>query len=145
MRKSKAKETMPAERVEEAMVSSGQEPPPSVAEAPASGSVARDMAVATAATVAVVGVGAVVFEVALIPGIVLGVAAALAPQLAPRVRSALNPVFRGAVGHSYRLGLKSRRVLAKAQDHVRDFVADVTAETGSNSRAKVVVGSASAE
>ena len=136
---------MQDEGVEDTVVSPGQEPVAPIAEAPVSGSAGREMAVATAATVAVVGVGAVVFEVALIPGIVLGAAAALAPQLAPGVASALHPIFRGAVAHSYRLGLKSRRALAKAQDHVRDFMADVTEDAGSNSDPKVVAASMGAE
>ena len=145
MRKSKAKETIAAEGVEDALVSHGQESVALVAEAPAGGSTGRDMAVATAATVAVVGVGAVVLEAALIPGLVLGVAAALAPQLAPRIGSALAPIFRGAVGHSYRWGRHSHRALAKAQDHVRDFVADATAEAGSHSAPAAVAASIGAE
>lgn len=145
MKKSKAKEIIPADGVEDAAASHIQEIEAPLAAAPAGGSTGRDIAVATAATVAVVGVGAVVLEAALIPGIVLGVAAALAPQLAPRIGSALTPIFRGAVGHSYRWGRNSRRALAKAQEHVRDFVADATVEAGSNSAPKAVAASIGAE
>src|SRR5579862_4953027 len=45
----------------------------------------RDILVTTAATVGVVAVGAALFEVALLPGIALGVAAMLAPKYAPNV------------------------------------------------------------
>ena len=48
---------------------------------------------ATVAAVGAVGVGVVVFEAALLPGVVLDVAAMAAPKLLPRVGSALNPVF----------------------------------------------------
>src|SRR6516225_2693981 len=47
---------------------------------------------ATVATVGVVGVGVAVFEAALLPGVVLGVAAMAAPKVLPRLGSALNPV-----------------------------------------------------
>jgi hypothetical protein len=53
----------------------------------------RSDMVATVATVAVVGVGAAAFEAALLPGIVLGVAAMLVPQYLPKMGAALNPLF----------------------------------------------------
>lgn len=58
----------------------------------------RDIALATAATVGVAVVGAVVFEATLLPGLVLGAAAALAPQYAPKLGSALRPRKAGAQG-----------------------------------------------
>jgi hypothetical protein len=53
--------------------------------------------VATAATVGVVGVGVAVFEAALLPGVVLGVAAMLVPKYLPRMGTTLNPLFRSTV------------------------------------------------
>ena len=44
----------------------------------------RSDMVATVATVAVVGIAAAAFEAALLPGIVLGVAAVTAPNICPR-------------------------------------------------------------
>ena len=84
--------------------------------------------VATAATVAVVGVGVAVFEAALLPGVVLGVAAMLVPKVLPSLGNTLSPLFRSTVRGAYRLGQKTREVVAEAHEHVTDIVAEVDAE-----------------
>jgi hypothetical protein len=99
---------------------------------------ARDTALATAATVGVVAAGAVIFEAALIPGLVLGVAAVLAPQYLPKIGSALTPAFRSTVRGAYRLGQKSREAFAEAQEHFHDIAAEVNAEDGQKSKVGAV-------
>jgi hypothetical protein len=99
----------------------------------------RSEVVATAATVAVIGVGAAVFEAALLPGIVLGVAAMWAPQYFPKVGEALNPLFRSTVRGVYKLGHKTREMVAEAQEQVHDIVAEVHAEKDLEPAAKSVV------
>ena len=84
--------------------------------------------IATAATVAVVGVGAAIFEAALLPGLVLGVAAMWAPQYFPKMGEALHPLFRSTVRGAYKLGNKTREMMAEAQEQVHDIVAEVHAE-----------------
>ena len=69
---------------------------------------------ATAATVAVVGIGAAVFEAALLPGIVLGVAAAWLPRHFHNIGEALNPLFRSTVRGAYKIGQKTREMVADA-------------------------------
>lgn len=69
----------------------------------------RDIALATVATVGVVAVGAVVFEATLLPGLVLGAAAVLAPQYAPKLGSALRPRLGGAEPGRPGLGQSSAR------------------------------------
>jgi len=54
-------------------------------------------AVTIAATVGVVAVGAALIEVALLPGIALGVAAMLAARFVPKVGEALTPIVRSSV------------------------------------------------
>ena len=49
---------------------------------------------ATIATVGAVGVGVLVLEAALLPGVALGVAAMAAPKFFPRLGSALDPLFK---------------------------------------------------
>ncbi len=88
----------------------------------------RSELVATVATVAVVGVGAAVFEAALLPGLVLGVAAMWAPKYFPKMGEALNPLFRSTVRGAYKLGNKTREFVAEAQEQVHDIVAEVHAE-----------------
>jgi hypothetical protein len=84
--------------------------------------------VMTAATVAAVGVGVAVFEAALLPGVVLGVAAMLVPKVLPNLGGALSPLFRSTVRGAYRLGQKTKEMVAEAHEHVNDLVAEVNAE-----------------
>ena len=67
---------------------------------------------ATLATVAVVGIVAAAFEAALLPGIVLGVAAVWLPQhfMGP----ALNPLFRTTVRGAYKIRQKTQEMMADA-------------------------------
>jgi len=70
--------------------------------------------VATAATVAVVAIGAAVIEAALLPGIVIGVAAAWLPGYFPKIGEALNPLLRSTVRGAYKIGQKTREIVAEA-------------------------------
>jgi hypothetical protein len=88
----------------------------------------RDL-VATVATVAVVGIGAAALEAALLPGLVLGVAATCAPRFFPQIGSTLHPLFKSTVRGAYRIGQKTREMVAEAQEQVQDIVAEVNAET----------------
>ena len=92
----------------------------------ANGQASETMTVA--ATVGVVAVGAALFEVALLPGIALGVAAMLAPKYVPKVGSALTPMFRSSVRGVYKFGQKTREMMAEAKEQVNDIVAEVHAE-----------------
>ncbi|WP_202620506.1 DUF5132 domain-containing protein [Methylocystis heyeri] len=85
---------------------------------------------ATIATIGVVGVGVVVMEAALLPGVALGVAAVAAPKYFPRLSSALAPIFRSTVRGVYKASQKTREFVAEAQEHVGDIVAEVEAESG---------------
>ena len=80
-----------------------------------------------AATVGVICVGAALIEAALIPGMVIGVAAMLAPKALPKLGTAVEPMFRGAVRGTYRLGQKARHIMAEAQEQVHDIVAEENA------------------
>jgi CBS domain-containing protein len=63
--------------------------------------------VATAATVAAVGIGAAALEVALLPGIALGAAAAWLPRYFPKIGETLNPLFKSTVRSAYKIGQKA--------------------------------------
>ena len=73
----------------------------------------RGAPVAAAATVAVVGIAAAVFEAALLPGIVLGAAAAWLPRYFPKIGNALNPLFRSTVRGAYKIGQTTRKIVAE--------------------------------
>ena len=82
----------------------------------------------TIATVAVVAVGAALFETALLPGLALGVAAVAAPKYLPRLSASLNPLFRSTVRGTYKLAQKSREMFHEAREHVHDAVAEAKAD-----------------
>jgi hypothetical protein len=92
------------------------------------GDLVRSDVVATAATVVVVGLGAAVFEAALLPGLVLGVAAMWAPQYFPKMGEALNPLLRSTVRGAYKLRHKTKEMMAEAQEQFHDIAAEVHAE-----------------
>ena len=87
--------------------------------------------VATAATVCVVGAGVLIFEAALLPGLVLGVAAMLVPKYLPRIGAAVNPLVKSTVRGAYKMGQKTREMVAEMQEQVHDIVAEVDAEAES--------------
>jgi len=99
--------------------------------------------VATVATVAVVGVGAALFEVALLPGMILGVAAMAAPAALPKIGAVLNPLFRSTVRGVYKFGEKAQEVAAEMQEQVHDVIAEVKAERDAKADAPVEPGSTS--
>jgi hypothetical protein len=86
----------------------------------------------TVATVVVVAAGAALFEAALLPGLVLGVAAMAAPKYLPQLTSALGPVFKSTVRGTFKLAQKSKEAFAEAHEHVNDIVAEVRAEDADN-------------
>jgi len=88
----------------------------------------RSDVVATVATVAVVGIGAIAFEAALLPGLILGVAAMWLPQYFPKMGEAVNPLLRSTVRGAYKLGHKTREMMAEAHEQFHDIAAEVHAE-----------------
>ena len=84
--------------------------------------------VATVATVGVVAIGAALIEAELLAGLALGVAAMAAPKLVPKLGSALAPMFKSTVRGVYKLGQKTKELVAETNEHVQDIVAEVDAE-----------------
>jgi len=103
----------------------GTAAPADAAEAAENG---NDVLLATAATVGVVAVGALIFEAALLPGMVLGVCAVLAPKALPKIGGALNPLFKSTVRGAYVLSEKAKEMAAEMQEQVHDIVAEVKSE-----------------
>ncbi len=80
------------------------------------------------ATVGAIGVVAALFEVALIPGMLIGVGAMLVPAALPKLAEGAQPLFRKTVRGAYKLGQKTRHAFAEAQEQVHDIVAEANAE-----------------
>src|SRR5262245_42221258 len=95
----------------------------------------QDELIATAATVCVVGAGVLIFEAALLPGLVLGVATMLVPKYLPKMGSAVNPLVKSTVRGAYKLGQKTKEMVAEVQEQVHDIVAEVDAEGGAKKTA----------
>lgn len=85
-------------------------------------------ALATAVTVGVVAVGTAIFEAALLPWVLLGAAAMLVPRHLPMLASAFTPLIDSTVRGTYKLAQKTKEMVAEAQEHVSDIVAEVDAE-----------------
>jgi hypothetical protein len=109
--------------------------PPAIAfvddDAPAEGSEHHHNGISgTAIAVTAVGLGAAAFEAALLPGVVLGVAAMWLPHdvrqaFAPLAKSAAKSAVRGV----YRIGRKSKELVADVHEQIQDIMAEVDAES----------------
>jgi hypothetical protein len=72
----------------------------------------------------VIAVGAALIEASLIPGIIIGAAAVLAPKVLPKVGTHLRPLFKSTIRGAYKLTESTREVFAEAQEHVQDIMAE---------------------
>jgi len=79
----------------------------------------------------VIGVAAALVEVALVPGILIGIGAMLVPSVLPKIVDGVQPAFRSVVRGAYHVGQKARHAFAEAQEQVQDIVAEVDAEAAS--------------
>jgi hypothetical protein len=76
------------------------------------------------ATVAVIGLGVALIEVELIPGLIIGAAAAFLPNLLPSLR----PAMKSTVRAGYKVAQKTREAFAEASEQVQDMVAEAKME-----------------
>lgn len=83
-----------------------------------------DDLVAKAATIAVVGVGVAIISTELLPGMLIGVAAAMLPGLGPKMR----PLLKSTLKAGYSAVRKTREMLAEASEQVQDMMAEASAE-----------------
>ena len=84
--------------------------------------------VTTVTTIGVIGVAAALFDVALIPGMIIGVAAAYAPKYATNIGERLQPLFNYTVRGAYKVTRSARSAVAEAQERMHDIAAEVEAE-----------------
>lgn len=84
----------------------------------------NDDIIAKAATIAVVGVGVALISTELIPGMLIGVAAAFLPGIGPKMR----PFLKNTVKAGYSAVRKTREMMAEASEQVQDMLAEAKAE-----------------
>ena|ERR1022692_3371122 len=80
--------------------------------------------VAKVATIAVVGVGVALISTELIPGMLIGLAAAFLPGMGPKLR----PLLKSTVRAGYSAVQKTRELVAEASEQMQDAVAEARAE-----------------
>jgi hypothetical protein len=97
-------------------------------DAPAAAAQDEPDVVTTVATIGVVGVAAALFDVALIPGMIIGVAAAYAPKYVTNIGDRLQPLFNYTVRGAYKVTRGARSAVAEAQERMHDIAAEVEAE-----------------
>ena len=83
------------------------------------------------AAAAVVGVAAVLIEIELLPGILLGVAAMMVPKLLPGLANSAGPFVKTALGLGYKAVAKTQQLIAEAVDHAQDMLAEIKADASS--------------
>jgi hypothetical protein len=76
------------------------------------------------ATIAVVGVGAAIISAELIPGMLLGVAAAFLPGIGPKIR----PFMKSTIRAGYAAVKKTKEMVAEASEQLQDVVAEARSE-----------------
>ena len=76
--------------------------------------------VGKAATIAVVGVGVALISAELLPGMLIGVAAAFLPGIGPKLR----PFLKSTVRASYSAVRKTREMMAEASEQIQDAIAE---------------------
>lgn len=80
------------------------------------------------ATVAAVAVGVALIEVELIPGMLIGVAAMLAPRFLPGLGNSLRPLMKTAMRAGYATYEKTKEVIAEAGEQLQDVAAEARHE-----------------
>ena len=80
------------------------------------------------ATAALVGIGVAILEPELIPGILIGAGAVLAPKLLPALGSMLRPIVKGVVKAGYSATVAVREMAAEAGEEVEDIIAEARSE-----------------
>jgi hypothetical protein len=100
-------------------------PPTSEGEHDYFGEVKNSDLAGKAATIAVVGAGVALISAELLPGMLIGVAAAFLPGLSNKWR----PLFKSTIRAGYSAVRKTRELMAEAGEQVRDVVAEVKTET----------------
>lgn len=79
-------------------------------------------------TTLLVGAGVALLQPELLPGMVIGVAATMAPKLLPLLGSALQPLIKTAVQVGYATVVKAREMASEASDQMQDIFAEAHVE-----------------
>jgi Protein of unknown function (DUF5132) len=84
--------------------------------------------VGTVAIAGAIGVGAALIEASLIPGLIIGAVAVLAPKVVPGIGTRLRPLVKSTIRGAMKLTEKTREAFAEAHEHVQDIMAEARHE-----------------
>jgi hypothetical protein len=76
----------------------------------------------------VTGAAVALIKPDLLPGMAVGIAAALGPKLLPAVGALLRPIVKTAVRAGYATAVATRGVVAEAGEQVQDMIAEVRSD-----------------
>jgi|SRR5271154_5412880 len=94
--------------------------------------VSNNDVVAKVATIAVIGVGAALISAELIPGMLIGLAAAFIPGIGPKMR----PLLKTTIRAGYAAVKKTKEMVAEASEQMQDVVAEARSEHASEESGK---------
>jgi hypothetical protein len=80
------------------------------------------------ATIGVIAVAAALIDLALVPGMIIGVAAAYAPKYVPQLGQGLEQLFSYTVRGAYKTARKAQSAIADVRERMHDLAAEVEAE-----------------
>lgn len=88
----------------------------------------------TLMTTLLTGAAVAIIKPELLPGMAIGVAAAMGPKLLPTVGGVLRPFIRTAVRAGYSTAIATRGVVAEAGEQVQDILAEARAEVANGKK-----------
>jgi hypothetical protein len=77
---------------------------------------------------ALAGVAVAAIEAELLPGLLIGVGAMLAPKLVPGLGKVVRPLGKTLVRVGYEVAVKAQEIVAEASEQVQDMVAEIKTE-----------------
>jgi hypothetical protein len=77
---------------------------------------------------ALAGVAVAAIEAELLPGLLIGVGAMLAPKLVPGVGKVMRPLGKILIRIGYEVAEKAQEIVAEASEQVQDLVAEIKTE-----------------
>lgn len=84
-------------------------------------------------TIGPAGAGNIIFEAALVPGILLGIAAIAVTKRATEVKSTLFPIVKSTILSVKITSQHARELIAETQEKMEDILAEIEAEQRQNS------------
>jgi hypothetical protein len=85
-------------------------------------------------TLALAGIALAAIEIELVPALLLGAAAMLAPKLIPGLDNRMRPFMKTVIRMGYSAAAKTQEIVAEAAERVQDLVAEAKAEANSRTR-----------